>query len=113
VQVVINKVYGGGNAGARMQRYVGPTLGTVNQTTGAATSNAVFYISTDRTRPFRTPSGIQGPGLLRVDSRTLGRGLDVQRQNYVSARVPVDYGPKLHNRFGLYARVPVSITCGR
>lgn len=44
---------------------VGPTLGTLNETTGTATSNGVFYLAVDSTRPFRDVTGVQGPGLLR------------------------------------------------
>lgn len=54
-------------------RVVAPTLGSVNEAAGTATSSGVFFAApATAPRPFFHPSGSTGFGLLRVDSRAQG-----------------------------------------
>jgi uncharacterized protein len=71
---------------------VGPTLGSINESTGTAASSGVFYLVTaDGARPFRDSAGIPGTGLLRVDSRARGAALDVAVGDYTGVQGPLDY----------------------
>jgi uncharacterized protein (TIGR03437 family) len=72
-----------------------PTGGTVNEPSGTASSNGVFYaVEEAALRPFTTSAGTVGPRLLRIDSRALGAPLlDVRSGNRISALTgPLDYG---------------------
>jgi uncharacterized protein len=74
---------------------VGATLGSVNESTGVASSNGVLYLSVSGTRPFRDASGIAGTGLLRADTRSSVAAIG----DYVGVAGPLDYA---FNNYSVY-----------
>ncbi|HYP14908.1 MAG TPA: lamin tail domain-containing protein, partial [Bryobacteraceae bacterium] len=72
---------------------VSGSLGSFNEVTGTGTSNGVFFgVHAGTARPFRDPSGVEDPRLVRVDTNALGaRTLDVTTGMQARATGPLDY----------------------
>ena len=69
----------------------GATLGSVDEPTGTAASSGVLYLAAPGARPFRDVSGLQGPSLLRVDTRALGGTIDINTGAFLTVEGPLDF----------------------
>src|SRR5687768_12573782 len=70
---------------------VGATLGSVDEPAGTASSSGVLYLAAPGTRPFRDVAGLQGPSLLRVDTRALGGTIDINIGAFLTVEGPLDF----------------------